>query len=281
MQDKNAGDLNSAAAAQRAATKCSTIYNCASWDLVDAAKEPKFDIATIKVEQLPENMKKMTAEQRTAHVKKMGEKRTKVQKQIADLSKKREGMGPRGDEAQGSRPRRSRSTSRYGRRSAHKPRPRASSWRATRAKLFAADRSKHATSPDSRSRRRSRDSSRARRRARVRRLRDRGERRRTRGPRASTRARARPGDSRRNPSEYVGIRRAGRNPPLPPDAAGHLGDRQGGRVGSGVRPAERGGRLRGEAVQRQGTARARRSGAASLSGAADRRADRGPRRPTH
>ena len=67
-QDRNASCLNPTAAAQRAMTKATCNYTNARWDLVDACKDEKFDLASVEVEALPEAMRTMTPEQRKAHV---------------------------------------------------------------------------------------------------------------------------------------------------------------------------------------------------------------------
>ncbi len=88
-QDTNASGLNSAAAATRAQTKASALYNCA-WDLVDACRSGQVDLAELETEALPEAMKGMSAEQRAAYIEQMQQRRTEIQKQIAQLSEKRE-----------------------------------------------------------------------------------------------------------------------------------------------------------------------------------------------
>ena len=89
-QDANARKLGSAAAAQRAASKSTTMYTNSSWDIVDAANNGKVDVDKLKDEELPEEMKKMTPEQRKEYVAKKTAERAKVQKEIKDLSAKRD-----------------------------------------------------------------------------------------------------------------------------------------------------------------------------------------------
>jgi hypothetical protein len=88
-QDSNAASLNGATAAQRAATKCSTLYTC-GWDLVDACRDPAFKLETVKVEELPEPMRTMTTDQRRQHVAEMLKQREEIQKQVTELGQKRE-----------------------------------------------------------------------------------------------------------------------------------------------------------------------------------------------
>jgi hypothetical protein len=90
-QDVNALKNASAAAAGRALSKATGVYNNADWDLVDRLKQdPKLDIKKLPVEQLSEEMKKMKPEEREAHVKKMAAEREAIQKQIVELSSKRQ-----------------------------------------------------------------------------------------------------------------------------------------------------------------------------------------------
>jgi hypothetical protein len=88
-QDANAASLNGAAAAQRAATKCSSLYTC-GWDLVDACRDPAFELESVKVEELPAGMRGMTADQRRKHVSEMLKKREEIQKQVGELGVKRD-----------------------------------------------------------------------------------------------------------------------------------------------------------------------------------------------
>jgi len=89
-QDANASSLNVAAAAQRSSAKASGLYNNAGWDLVDAAKDEKFDVTKVKNEDLPEVMRKMTDEQKKAYIADQAARRVKIQKEIQELTKKRD-----------------------------------------------------------------------------------------------------------------------------------------------------------------------------------------------
>ncbi|MCW8131466.1 MAG: VWA domain-containing protein [Planctomycetota bacterium] len=86
-------DRNSEQAGQgslRAQTKASGLYRNESWDLVDAAKDEKFKLADVKAEELPEEMRRLSAEERKAYVEAKAQERAKIQKQIAELSAERE-----------------------------------------------------------------------------------------------------------------------------------------------------------------------------------------------
>jgi hypothetical protein len=89
-QDRNAAGAGGGAGAARAASKGGELYRNDAWDLVDKMKnDPKFDIKTIKEEDLPEELKKLKPEERLAHLKKKEEERAGIQKEIAELSTKR------------------------------------------------------------------------------------------------------------------------------------------------------------------------------------------------
>jgi hypothetical protein len=87
-QDANAAKVR--AAAGRAVSKATALYRNSDWDLVDRVKDdPKFDVTKVPVAELCDEMKKMTPAQRVAHVKKKLAQREAIQKEIAELSKKR------------------------------------------------------------------------------------------------------------------------------------------------------------------------------------------------
>lgn len=90
LQDSNAASLNAAAAAQRCQTKGSGLYFNAQWDLVDACRDEKFDLAKVKIEELPEAMRKMTLAERRAFVAKQQGQRDQLQKQVEEFGKKRD-----------------------------------------------------------------------------------------------------------------------------------------------------------------------------------------------
>lgn len=88
--DGRARELGGAAAAERAQSKASGLYVAGKWDLVDADKEGKVELAKLKEAELPEEMQKMTPEQRKAHLAEKAKERADLQKQILALSAKRE-----------------------------------------------------------------------------------------------------------------------------------------------------------------------------------------------
>ena len=74
----------------RVATKSTKFYSNSHWDLVDAVEEEEVDLAEIAEEDLPEEMREMTVEEREAHVAKLRMEREAVQQEIAEASAERE-----------------------------------------------------------------------------------------------------------------------------------------------------------------------------------------------
>jgi hypothetical protein len=89
-QDVNAATLGTAVAAQRCATKGGGLYKNDQWDLVDACKQTEFKIEDVKSEDLPENMRSMTLEQKKTYIAEMTQKRGEMQTKITDLNTKRQ-----------------------------------------------------------------------------------------------------------------------------------------------------------------------------------------------
>lgn len=88
-QDANAASAAPAAAIERAATKAGGLYSN-SWDLCEAVSEGRVKIEDVKDEDLPEAMRAMSVAERKAHIESQAKKRADIQKQIADLSAKRD-----------------------------------------------------------------------------------------------------------------------------------------------------------------------------------------------
>jgi hypothetical protein len=90
-QDNNALKLSLPSAAGRAASKATGLYRFDENDLVEKLKkDPQFDVKKVSEDELTDEMKKMTPEQREKHVKEMVIKRDELQKRISELNKKRE-----------------------------------------------------------------------------------------------------------------------------------------------------------------------------------------------
>ncbi len=90
VQDKNAAVLGLEVAAARGVSKASPAYRNAEADLVDRLKnDPKFDIKQVPVDELCDEMKAMTPEQREQHVKTLLGKREELQKRVGELARER------------------------------------------------------------------------------------------------------------------------------------------------------------------------------------------------
>ena len=88
-QDRNAAGASKGAALQRAVAKSSFNYKNAAWDLVDALADNEVKLEDLKAEDLPENMQKMTAEERKAYVEAQATKRAEIQGKIQQLDEQR------------------------------------------------------------------------------------------------------------------------------------------------------------------------------------------------
>lgn len=89
-QDRNAEGMSAGAATQRAVAKSSAFYDNSDWDLVDAKKKGAVRLEAMPVEALPEPMRGMKAEERTAYVEKLEKERGEIQKKIQALNQERE-----------------------------------------------------------------------------------------------------------------------------------------------------------------------------------------------
>ena len=88
-QDKNAAAASKEAMLQRAVSKSSLHYKNDGWDLVDALEHKTVKFEDIKAEDLPENMCKMTVEERKAYIETKAKQRTEVQQKIQQLNEQR------------------------------------------------------------------------------------------------------------------------------------------------------------------------------------------------
>jgi Mg-chelatase subunit ChlD len=90
---KGAAGLPAPAAAERAGyfarTKGGGAGGGAAYDLVEAVKSGKVKLRELKKEELPPEMQKLTPAEQEAHLKKLDERRGELNKQAADLGRKR------------------------------------------------------------------------------------------------------------------------------------------------------------------------------------------------
>jgi hypothetical protein len=88
-QDSNAAGCGTDVVAARAQMKANSLYCNSSWDLIDASRKEGFDWSKIKDEDLPPELKGKTKAEKDAVIKGLAEKRTKLQREIAELGTKR------------------------------------------------------------------------------------------------------------------------------------------------------------------------------------------------
>ena len=89
-QDANAGKAAGDAATERGITKAGRLYKNAEACLIDRMEIDKdFDLTKIKEEDLPEELKKLKADERMPFLKKKAAERAEIQKKVADLNAKR------------------------------------------------------------------------------------------------------------------------------------------------------------------------------------------------
>lgn len=88
-QDSNASCLSPQAAAQRAVAKSTSNYVCA-WDLATNYRNGKVKLDDLKDEDLPPNMRQMSARERRAHLETLLRTRASLQKQIGQVHRERE-----------------------------------------------------------------------------------------------------------------------------------------------------------------------------------------------
>jgi len=88
-QDENAARLGKGSFVQRSITKSKRQYTNEAWDLVDAERSGEVDIENMKEEDVPEEMRKMSAEERKQYIAEMAKRREEIQKQINVLNEAR------------------------------------------------------------------------------------------------------------------------------------------------------------------------------------------------
>ena len=89
-QDVNAASVAPSVNAQRAIAKASASYRNSGWDLVDAKKEKSVDVSNMKEEDLPEEMRKMTPEEREKYLAGKAGQREEIQRRILSLQTERD-----------------------------------------------------------------------------------------------------------------------------------------------------------------------------------------------
>ncbi|MEO8232005.1 MAG: vWA domain-containing protein [Ignavibacteriota bacterium] len=88
-QDANSMSVSNEVMVQRSVTKSGGQYKNSTWDLVDAKKDGTLKIEELKDEELPNEMKKMSVQERKAYIDKMEKERDAIQKKIIKLNEDR------------------------------------------------------------------------------------------------------------------------------------------------------------------------------------------------
>jgi hypothetical protein len=88
-QDANASS-NAVSATTRAVSKASRLYDNSNWDLVDGTKKGAVKLEALKDEDLPEELKGKSVEERKAVVAAKEKERTELQARIQQLSQERQ-----------------------------------------------------------------------------------------------------------------------------------------------------------------------------------------------
>lgn len=89
-QDKNAEKVSGANYAERTVQKSKAVYKNDSWDLVDKVKGDKKAVEKLKKEELPKELQNKSTAEINAYVEKKAKEREDIQKEIAELGKKRQ-----------------------------------------------------------------------------------------------------------------------------------------------------------------------------------------------
>jgi hypothetical protein len=90
VQDKNAESISVANFTERAVSKSKAVYTNTNWDLVDRVKEDEDAISKIKPEELPAELKGKSEKEIKIIVVEKTKEREAIQKEIAELAKKRQ-----------------------------------------------------------------------------------------------------------------------------------------------------------------------------------------------
>jgi len=88
-QDANSMSVSNEVMVQRSLTKSGAQYKNSGWDLVDATKDGNVKIDELKDEELPDEMKNMSTQQKTDYISKMEKERSSIQTKINKLNDER------------------------------------------------------------------------------------------------------------------------------------------------------------------------------------------------
>ena len=89
-QDENAQAAAPGSMTARAVSKSSALYRNSAWDLVDAYRDGTVDLAKVAEADLPDELRKLTPDQRKAFVEARQAERKRLQARIQTLNAERE-----------------------------------------------------------------------------------------------------------------------------------------------------------------------------------------------
>jgi hypothetical protein len=89
-QDANAYRVSGANYAERTVQKSKSVYKNDSWDLVDKVKEDKKAVEKLRKDELPKELRNKSTAEINAYVDKKTKERDAIQKEVAELAKKRQ-----------------------------------------------------------------------------------------------------------------------------------------------------------------------------------------------
>jgi hypothetical protein len=88
-QDSNAASMGAAAPVERSVAKAQAAYSNSGWDLVDAVQSREVKVGSLKDDELPMEMRKMSLPEKEKYVQGLIAKRAEIQKKINDANEKR------------------------------------------------------------------------------------------------------------------------------------------------------------------------------------------------
>ena len=88
-QDSNAASVGAEATVQRSVAKAQGAYSNSGWDLVDAIQGKTVNLATLKDDELPSEMRKMSLAQKETYVRELTVRRGELQSKINLANEKR------------------------------------------------------------------------------------------------------------------------------------------------------------------------------------------------
>jgi hypothetical protein len=86
LQDTNSQEISAGLMSQRTQAKASSMYDNSGWDLVDGIRNKTIKLEELKPSALPEEMRRMSIEQRYVYIQKKASERKEIQNRILKLT---------------------------------------------------------------------------------------------------------------------------------------------------------------------------------------------------